>query len=143
MVVLNGTKPSEAVLPYIRELTKHMPAEVFLLRVVSPVLKVRMDRGLENVKLTEQQIESTRVSARSYLESLGNNLADTMATLHYEVRVGDLVTEAADIINKKGIRLIALTTRRYLAIRQLIAGSTTRRILHAASVPVLLVKAPD
>jgi nucleotide-binding universal stress UspA family protein len=142
LLPLDGSKSGEAALPYIIKLAKRLRVDVTMLRVVTPVQQVRTIRGLDYVKFTEQQLESTKASAQQYLESLDKKLAGTKAFLHHEVRIADNpATEIVNLANERNVRLLAIATHRYAGIRRLISGSIAQKILKATNKPVLLVKA--
>jgi nucleotide-binding universal stress UspA family protein len=140
LLPLDGLESGEVALPYIRELVKKLSAEVILLQVIAPVYPARTLRGLDYVKFNEQQIESMTVNAKQYLEKVGEKLADTKATLRYEVRVGDPAAEIIDFADKIKARLVAISTHHYSGTSQWHPEEIAQRILQATKTPVLLVK---
>lgn len=141
LLPLDGSESSEANMPYVRELTKKLKAEVTLLQVIAPGQHVHTVGGLNYVRFTEQEIESMKESAKEYLERVGVELARTGAIVQYEVRVGDdTAKEIISIADEIGARLIVITSRRSAGIGRRITGSKTQKILQATNIPVLLLR---
>ncbi len=143
LLPLDGSESGEAALPYISELTKRLWAEVTLLQVITPVYQAHTIRGLETVRFTEQQIASTKVNAKGYLEKVAGKLTGTKATLQYEVKVGDPATEIIGFATETKARLVAISTHHYPGTKQWKAEEIAQKILQATETPVLLVKAPS
>ncbi len=143
LLPLDGLKSGEAALPYVKKLTRWLPAEVTLLQVVAPSRHVHTLGGLDHVQFTGDQIETMKDIAREYLENTRKKLAGTKATLQCEVRVGDPGAEITRLAEKTNSRLVVLATHRHSALRQWIWGSVPQKVLQTTDKPILLVKALD
>jgi nucleotide-binding universal stress UspA family protein len=135
LLPLDGSDSGEAALPYVAELAKKQWAQVTLFRVIEPRQHVHTVGGLTDVKFTEQQIETMKIHAKQYLESVGQKLGKTKAFVRYEIRVGDTDKEVINLTNEANARLVAVSTHRF-------SGSVAQKILQATNTPLLLVRAP-
>ncbi|TRZ49540.1 MAG: universal stress protein, partial [Dehalococcoidia bacterium] len=102
---------------------------------------VHTDGGLDDVRFTEQQIESMKAEAKEYLDRVSEGLAGTKGMVRSEVGVGDTAHGIIKFADEANIRLITISSHGRSGIRQWISGSVTQKILHAGNTPVLLVKA--
>ncbi|MFC1979760.1 universal stress protein [Chloroflexota bacterium] len=144
LIPLDGSKNDEAALPCIKEFVKKMGTEVTLLRVITPRQHVHTMRGLDYVRLTDQEIEYEKAKARRYLEQVGRKLSGAKAILWREVRIGeDIAKEITHFANEMNIRLIVVTPRRKAGIGRWISGSETQKVLQATNVPVLLFRTSE
>lgn len=144
LIPMDGSENAKAVLPCIKEFVKKMGTEVALLRVITPRQHVHTMRGLDYIRLTDQEIEYEKANARRYLERVGKKLSGARAILRREVRVGeDTAKEIIQFANEISARLIVITPRRATRIERWISGSKTRKILQATNVPVLLLRTSE
>ena len=143
LVPLDGSDAGEAVLPHLKQLTEKLESEVILLQVVASGQHVHTIGGLDYVRFTEQQVESTKAEAKEYLEKVSKRLAGTKGIMRSEVRVGDAAHEIIKFADEANIGLVTISSHGRSGIRQWISGSVTQKILHAGNTPVLLIKAPE
>ncbi len=144
LIPLDGSENAKAVLPCIKEFVKKMGTEVALLRVITPRQHVHTMRGLDYIRLTDQEIEYEKANARRYLERVGKKLSGTRAILRREVRVDeDIAREIIQFASEMSARLIVITPRRAAGIVRWISGSKTQKVLQATNVPVLLLRTSE
>ncbi len=142
LLPLDGSEIGETALLYVIELAKKQWTQVTLLQVVTPGQYMHTVGGLNYVRFTEQQIESMKIKAKQYLENVSQKLADAKVFVRCEVRVGDTAKEIINFANEINARLVAISARHQLGIKQWISSSITQKILQATNTPVLLVRAP-
>ena len=142
LVPLDGSDASEAVLPYVRQLTEKLRSEVVLLQVVAPGQHVHTIGGLNYVRFTEENLKLMRADAKQYLDKAGRKLTGTEGIIRLEVKIGDAAQEIIKLADETNTNLIAMSTHGHSGIRQWLFGSVTHKILHAASTPILLIRAP-
>ena len=129
VVPLDGSEKSIAVLPYIKELAKILPCEVFPIQVVEAGRHVRTIGGLDYVRFKERDISSTKAAVKKYLESVCTDLALTKAKVSCEVRVGDAAREILKFADEKGCTLIAMSSHGHSGIEAWAMGSVTSKIV--------------
>jgi nucleotide-binding universal stress UspA family protein len=142
LVPLDGSALAEQALSCAVTLGQGLPAKVVLLRAVSipnDVQRSLGEAGLEPGPLTER-LEN---DASEYLEAVGYLLRETNLTFEYVVQRGPAADAIVDSAERLGSRLIVMATHGYTGLRRWRHGSVAERVLQAASVPVLLVRAHE
>ncbi len=139
VVPLDGSERSEAVLPYVKELTNKLKSEVILLGVVEPGKHVHTIGGLDYVHFTDQVVESMKTNVLKYLGDVSSKLDGTKATIRCEVRVGDGAREIIRFASEIGCSLITVSSHGRPGIEAWIHGSVTYKILQASNQSVMLV----
>jgi nucleotide-binding universal stress UspA family protein len=155
LVPLDGSELAEQVLPYIGTIAGVLQAEVRLVRIVRDIARgsdsdlidaIAVMYGGTDTLATELEAESTQLeqrknAAQAYLELKAEQLRAAGLTVETLVRVGpaaDLIVELAD---GRGVTMIAMATHGYGGLRRWALGSITDKVLHAATVPVFVVRA--
>lgn len=140
MLTVDGSPIAEQALPHALKLVECLGAELHLVRVVVPF-------GLLAPTTIEYDInESYRRSAISeaheYLhqleQKLQGKLDDRVQTKVVEGVIVDAILDYADFHN---IDLIVMATHGRSGLGRWVFGSVAERVLHAADVPVFLVRA--
>ena len=147
LVPLDGSKMSEAALPYVVELaSKLAPAgkiEVTLIHVISSLTHyVVAGEASARIPYTESEIKQIRKAARAYLNKAGKTLRSTGAIMTYEVRVGKAANEIAKTTDEINADLIIMSTHGRSGISRWAFGSVTDKVLRGGNKPVLIVRAP-
>ena len=144
LVPLDGSKESEAVIPYIEELASKLKAEVVLFQVVAQAYRIYPggDPGVQ-VPFTEEQMEPLKASAEQYLEEVTSGLKGRGVTTRYEVRVGDAAEEIINLADELCVDLVAMSTHGRSGVSRWNIGSVADKVLHAGNTPLLLVRVPQ
>lgn len=141
LVPLDGSELAEQVLPYVRVLGKSLQTRVELVRVFEPVSPSLADpaHGL----YLDRIIASVRTQVQDYLESVAVSLRKDGLTVSTVVHEGNpavaIVQEAETIPNT----LVAICTHGRSGITRWVMGSTTDKVLHATTHPLLMVRVRD
>jgi nucleotide-binding universal stress UspA family protein len=122
LVPLDGSKASEAVIPYILEMAPHLQMELTLLQVVT--------KNGHNHADTED-----------YLQSWRRRLEDKGITAKYEVRVGAAADQIIDLADELVIDVVAMSTHGQNAVNLWPLGSVAQKVLLGGNTPLLLVRA--
>ena len=144
VVPLDGSKEAEAVIPYIEELASKLKLGVILVQV--------LDRGYNTLEgyfpLSDQQMESDKTIATTYLNNMGARLKEkgiTVSTeekLNIDIIYGNPAEEIIKLANEKQVDFIAMTTHGRSGVGRQVFGSVAERILREGNTPLMLVKAP-
>lgn len=137
LVPLDGSKTSEAVLPYVEELASKLKAEVTLLRVLTP------DYWAYDMTLVER-VESARRSAKHYIEKAAAQLKQkgiAVKAEFREVEVGAAAEKIIDLAAETNADLVAMATHGESGLTRWIFGSVAEQVLRGGNTPLLLVKA--
>jgi nucleotide-binding universal stress UspA family protein len=148
LVPLDGSTVGEAALPVIRRLVTKLPpeaeVEVTLLGVITLLRHwVVVGEASAPVSYTEEELSLIKQRVMNYLERAGESLKGQGVTVKAMVSTGTAAEEilkAADEINSD---LIAMSTHGRSGLRRMAFGSITDKILRGASIPVLMVRAPE
>lgn len=122
LVPLDGSKESEAVIPYVKELADKLKTEVTLLQVVAEPFHASAD-------------------AESYLEKTGRLLKSEDITVNYDTRVGAAAEEIIKLADEANMDMIVMSTHGRSGIRRWTLGSVADRVLNGGNTPILLVRA--
>ncbi len=149
LVPLDGSKLAEYALPHVKKIMKDdLSSEVTIIRVFS--VDFPEFRNLQKHQAYLELKDSAMADAKQYL-------ADVEAKLRKEgLKVNSVLIESdrpatiiTDYASDNGIEIIVMVTRGYTGLigkapgtgKRTMLGSVAMKILHEASVPVLLVRA--
>ena len=117
--------------------------EIILLRVVE---SFHMRGELETSIIPEEREhieEDASKLAKNYLDSIAGQLKDDKLKVQSLVIVGKPVKKITEYVASCDVDLIIMATHGFSGIHRWVRGSTADEILHAAQVPVLMVKPKD
>ena len=153
LVPLDGSAFAEQALPHVQALVKVSlgPVEVHLLSVV-PLLQ---DRSVTMVSLypfyvsqdhldmTRRELERLESDLRVYLAQIAQQVNSWGAQCHVEICRGNPAEEIlaqADVVQAD---LIVMSTHGRSGLRRWVFGSVAVKLLHQATLPILLVRPRD
>ncbi len=144
LVPLDGSETAECVFPSLHWLLKVSSVnEVTLIRVVEPF---RAGMGVDgSVPPDEREVidEDAEAMARSYLDKVAAQFDTPGVTFTKVVREGKPAEVVGGYADRHDVDLILMATHGYSGLHRILRGSTADGILHAAHVPVLLVRPQD
>jgi nucleotide-binding universal stress UspA family protein len=144
LVPLDGSELAESVLPYLEWFIKVSKVnEIVFFRVVEPF---HVPGGIEGTIIPEERerIEQDAAKlARDYLNKVAGRFETGKLKIQAVVRVGKPAKVVADYVANCDVDLIIMATHAFSKLRRLVSGSLADEILHAARVPVFLVKRED
>jgi len=144
LVPLDGSETAECVIPYVKWFVKVSQInEIVLLRVVEPF---HVAGGLEAQVVPEDKeyIEQDAAKlAGKYLEKMAGKLKGRKIKMTPKVIVGKPARAIAEYVRKSDVDLIIMATHGFSGVHRWVRGSVADEILHAALVPVLLVRPQD
>ena len=136
LVPLDGSKESEAVIPYIEELASRLKGEVTFLRLLKPDYYVMNEAQLK-------QRESLRASAKDYIEKVAAQSKQKGIAAKAEFREVMAGTEAEEIIkltDEIDVDIVAMSTHGQSGVSRWALGSCADKVLYAGNTPLLLVR---
>ena len=147
LIPLDGSALAEQVLPSIRMLAPKIDAKVKLLQVVLELDQyyVAMDLELSGPFASQhgQRMNSwdiLRQNAETYLERQAAQLRAAGVETSCEVRLGAPAEIIVEVAEREQATLIAMATHGYSGIKRWAIGSVTDKVVHAARVPVSVVR---
>ena len=78
---------------------------------------------------------------RRYLEQITADLHEAGLAATWRLGMGDPASEILRIAREEHVDLIAMATHGHRGLEDLVRGTTVNKVRHAATVPVLLLKA--
>jgi nucleotide-binding universal stress UspA family protein len=132
LVTLDGTATDRAIIGHVKHLAKFMHSRVALLHVADGWAARTYGADAVSPEVAEDKAYLAKV--RSEFQSAGIP-ADA------ELAYGEPADEIIKWVQKKGCDLVAMSTHGHRFLADLFLGSTSRRVRHSISVPVLLLRA--
>ena len=152
LLPLDGSKESEAVVPFVEELAAKFGAEVVLFQVVSPGYYNCTGEGACFMAYDQKQINADKASAKTYLDKVAAQMKQKGVTaiseetklrevsISTEVTEGDTAQEIINFAKKIDADLVAMSTHGRSGIIRATFGSVAERMLREGTTPLLLVK---
>ena len=142
LLTLDGSKDSEAVIPYIKELASRLKGEVVLLQVVPPPSPVYAVPGYAaEIPYTPAQVELWKVEAETYLKKVADAFNDKPIKVRSNVRAGDAAHEIIKFADELHADLVAMSTHGRSGFSRWALGSTADKVLRAGNTSLFLVRA--
>ncbi len=151
LVPLDGSKLAECVLPHVESIARGCnPADVTFIRVVEPVhvfWGMESDGGalftaMEVARIRSELESENMAIAKGYLAHIAALHRYPGADVKEEVVAGRAAETIAEYAEKNKIDLIVIATHGTSGVSRWVWGSVADRVLRAACVPVLMIRAP-
>ena len=149
LVPLDGSKLAEYALPHVKKIMKDdLSSEVTIIRVFS--VDFPEVRNLQKHQAYLELKDSAMADAKQYLADVEEKLRKEGLKVNSVLIESDRpATIITDYASDNGIEIIVMVTRGYTGLigkapgtgKRTMLGSVAMKILHEASVPVLLVRA--
>ncbi len=145
MVPLDGSELAECVIPYVENFIDQGQVDfIVFVRVVKPVIPpagfdesiIHFPENLNNWK------SEKKTSAEDYLKKMVGRLKQNGVKFQTEVLVGRIGDRLLDYIKANDFNLIVISTHGRSGLSRWVRGSVADKILSAAHIPVLMVRAP-
>jgi len=136
LVPLDGSEVAECALPDVKRMAKEgFVKEITLLNVIDIQPNVFVE-GVDSTIIQKTQLDNSR----NYLNELQAKLQAEGIEVKTEIIRGAAAQAIADYARDKGMELIVIATHGYTGMKRLMFGSVALRVLHDATVPVLLIR---
>ena len=140
---LDGSELAECVLPHVKAIS--VGCDVVKVTLIRGVAPLRIRGGLETHISPEERErieEQATENAREYLEKVAVQLKDEGIAAGVEIVHGDIVNTLIEYADKNAVDLIIMATHGRGGVSRWVWGSVTDRVLRAACVPVMMIRAP-
>jgi len=134
LVLLDGSKLAEAILPHVKALAKQQCAEsmdVVLFGVSEPL--VESGYYIPDVPMKTDEL-------KKYLAKEEKQLKDAGLSVRSEVRKGRPAEQIIEYASEKSFNLIVMSTHGRSGLGRWVFGSVASKVLHEASSPILLIR---
>ena len=142
IVTLDGSKESEAVIPYIEELACGVEAKVVLLHVIEPSYRFYAAGGFKYQGYSEKKKKSMKTFYDNYLEGIATSLGRRGIDAKYQVKFGEVTEVIINFADERDADFIAMTTHGRSGIKRWALGSTADKVLQSGNTSLFLVKTP-
>ena len=132
LVTLDATPTDRAIIEHVKELAQHMHSRVALLHVAD---------GWAARTFGPDAVSPEGTQDKAYLEKVRAEFQAAGVSAEAELAYGEPGDEIIKWVEKKGCDLVAMSTHGHRFLADLFLGSTSRRVRHSISVPVLLLRA--
>jgi len=137
---LDGSDIGQAALPYAEALAIKTGASINLLQAISPpgTIEASVLGGSDWRKF----VKAMHDAGEDYLSGIAKKLDEEGIKTTYEVVTGDPAGRIVEYAEDKGVSLIAMSTHGRTGVSRWVLGSIADKVLHGASMPMLLVRSP-
>lgn len=137
VIPLNGSKMSEAVIPYALAVARQRGAEAEIVLVyVDEVQEIILTREALEAK------EAERAKMQAYLEGVAEEARTQGFEARTELLIGDPAARIIEYLKDNPAQLLAMATRGRRGLSRLVFGSVAEEIIHLLKkTPMLLVSA--
>lgn len=166
LLLLDGSLFSQQIMPHIQQFIQPTEADIVLLRVAEwphgymkrparitaanwqlPLDLAHYDYDMlgdadwpGHPIYASQEAERIQALLGDELEAQATQLRDAGYRTTVAVAFGNPAEEIIQFVEREGIDLVAMATHGRTGIEQLVLSSVAERVLHAVTVPVLLVR---
>ena len=137
---LDGSDIGEVALPYVEAIATHSGSTVTLLQVISPPGTV--EANLLGGPDWRKFVKAMHDAGESYLEDVASRLSGKEIKVSYEVLTGEPADKIVEYAADHETSLIAMSTHGRTGLARWVLGSVADKVLHGASLPILLVRSP-
>lgn len=149
LVPLDGSRPGEAVLPYVEVLALKLKSRVSLLNIVEPLYHVYPyseavgyygSAGVVKVPYNEEEMKPNKAVAEKYMKGINDKLSSKGVLTSYEVNIGSPGEEIIKAGETMHADLVMMSTHGHSGFGRFDNGSTADKVLHAGGTPLILVR---
>jgi nucleotide-binding universal stress UspA family protein len=130
---VDGSEYSHRSIAYARSLAETYEAELWLVHVFSHT------SDLLGYQDFEKLYAKRKSAGQAVLDNAQKNLDDTTVKVHAELLEGSEAEAILTAAEKHGADLIVMGTRGFGAVKGLLVGSVSRKVIHLATCPVMVV----
>jgi nucleotide-binding universal stress UspA family protein len=139
LVPLDGSELAEQVLPVVGPIARVLEAKITLLQVTSRYVSVSFSS--EWYPPVQSDLEMVEQHAKAYLERMAGGLREQGIEASTAIESGMVAQSIIEYAEGNRIDLIAMSTHGRTGLARWALGSVADRVLRAAGIPILLVRA--
>jgi len=143
MVPLDGSELAECVLPHVEGfISQCQVQQIVFVRVLEAITPAVAGEYAINMEEIEKRESERKIAAEAYLKQITERLKPEGTQLLTDVLSGRAADRLADYAHNNHVDLILMATHGRSGVSRWVRGSVADRILRAAAIPVLMVRAP-
>jgi nucleotide-binding universal stress UspA family protein len=139
LVLLDGSKRAETILPYVEDMALARDSTVILLQVIEPSATMVAPYDMAHyydAGLAEKWIEE----ARDYLDSVQRDFRQKGIRTETLIAQGPVVKSILDVAEQENAELIAMASHGRTGLASVFYGSKAAGVLQQIDRPLLLVR---
>lgn len=140
LVLLDGSKRAETILPQVESLAQQCGAAIILLEVLEPLTHYAAAVAPDLIAAGAAQ---RTAEVRRYLCDLQEGLQLRGFTVRTIVKRGPVVETILGVAQEEAVDLIALASHGYTGLAHFLHGSVAAEILHRVQTPLLIQHVKD
>jgi nucleotide-binding universal stress UspA family protein len=149
LVPLDGSRPAEAVIPYIESLASKLKIEIVLYSVVELLFHLYPyseqagyygTSGVIKVPYNEKEMQPAKEVAEKYIKAVNDKLKEAGVSTSYTLSIGSPADEIIRLEKEMHPDLVLMSTHGHSGFGRFDHGSIADKVLHAGSTPLLLVR---
>jgi len=133
ILAIDGSEYSSRAIEYARSLAEQYEANLWLIHVFSQTSDLL---GYEDF---EKLYAKRKGKGQAVLDNAQNILGTTTFKVHKELLEGSEAEAILKIAEKQKADLIVIGTRGFGAVKGLLVGSVSRKVIHLSTCPVMVV----
>ena len=140
LVPLDGSKLAEQVLPHARRLATAFGLDLDLLSTFGPS---HIYSGPNPSSYPHQVEDNFRAQSMDYLHSIKSSMVSLGVPVSCTVRLGEPASWIVSEAERDPNTLIAMSTHGRSGMTRWVLGSVADKVVHATTVPILLLRSQD
>ena len=141
LVPLDGSKRSEAILPYVEKLSLGFDAKVVFLQVVQADYAYASPPNYYiDITLEKTNMETLKQEAKIYLSGLQGEFREKGINARFIVTEGPVVQVIINVAEREGADLIAMASHGRTGLARVFYGSVAAGVLHQVDRPLLMIR---
>lgn len=141
LVPLDGSKLAEQVIPYVHLFQRRLGSRIELLQVIENPPPELQDSGYQ--AYLDSLASARRADAEKYLGELAETMREGGTPVSWNVRQGDPPSVIRTEAEAEPATLVAMGTHGRSGHTRWWLGSTTDKVIHATSSPLLIVRSRE
>lgn len=137
LVPLDGSKLAECTLPHAESLAKQYDAELILMTVVEPSIKI--GHGPKAMQLFEKQIDTLIQDAKTYLKGLKGSFKKRNLKADMLVEYGSIVESIIHIAEDRSMDLVLIASHGRTGLSRVFFGSVASGVLNRIERPLMVI----
>ena len=133
VLAADGSEYSHRAIAYAKSLTERYDANLWLIHVFSHT------SDLLGYQDFEKLYAKRKSAGQAVLDDAQKELGDTTAKVHPELIEGSEAEAILALAEKQQADLIVMGTRGFGAVKGLLVGSVSRKVIHLSTCPVMVV----
>jgi nucleotide-binding universal stress UspA family protein len=149
LVPLDGSRPSEAVLPYVKHIAAKLKSKVTLLYVIellyhyypySEMIGYNGAAAMITMPYTEEEMKPSKEAGEKYIKSLSDILTAGGIQTDYKVIIGHAGTDIIRVERETHPDIVVMSTHGHSGFGRWDHGSIADKVLRTGNTPILMVR---